>query len=63
VRSYAEASATGTILLIVGMALLVPGLMLSAPYAKRFVRGAAVFQRSKAVKRDKVDPDVFDDIL
>ena len=62
-ESAAEASATGTILLIVGIALLVPGVMLSAPYIKRFVRGAVIFQRARAVKRDKVDPDVFDDIL
>ena len=62
-ESEAEASATGTILLIVGIALLVPGIMLSTPYVKRFVRGAVVFQRARALKRDKVDPDVFDDIL
>lgn len=59
----AEANATGTVLLIIGLALLVPGSMLSAPYVRRYLRGAVVFHRARALKRDKVDPDVFDDIL
>lgn len=61
----AEASATGIILLVLGLALLVPGLLLSAPYVRRLVRGTAVLQaRSKALKKDTLGPtDVFDDIL
>ena len=57
-------SAAGTIVLIVGFVVAVPGACLAWPFASRAARGAAVFRLGRAARtRRATDPDAFDNIL
>jgi hypothetical protein len=55
-------SAAATVLLVVGFAFSVPGVLLSAPFASRAWRGREVLRRARGARREK-GREEFDDVL
>jgi len=58
----AEQTASGTIMIIVGAAMFVPGIVLCAPYVRRYFRGGGTKKRDEA-KKEGHPYDHFDEIL
>lgn len=61
-EKQAEQTATGTIMIIVGAAMFVPGIVLCAPYVRQYFRGGGAKKRD-AAKREQHPYDHFDEIL
>ena len=61
-EKQAGQSAAATVLLVVGVAFSVPGVLLSAPFASRAWRGREVLRRARGARREK-GREEFDDVL
>ena len=61
-EKQAGQAAAATVLLVVGIAASVPGVLLSAPFLTRAWRGREVLRRARGERRDK-GREAFDDVL
>ena len=61
-EKQAGQAAAATVLLVVGVAASVPGVLLSAPFASRAWRGREVLRRARGARREK-GREEFDDVL
>ena len=61
-EKQAGQAAAATVLLVVGVAASVPGVLLSAPFLSRAWRGREVLRRARGERRDKAR-EAFDDVL
>ena len=61
-EKQAGQAAAATVLLVVGVAASVPGVLLSMPFLARAWRGREVLRRTRGARRER-DRDEFDDVL